>query len=196
MQNGTNPMAENVPSAPAPVPTYTASNSLPNVENPDDAFANMTRDEYLDYLNNYRGFENQLINKAQTDTSMIDQAYKDSDMAIELNNGIRQRNRSRYGGSLTATQASERDRAIGRASSLGTNNAVNNARIAQKEANQGLMSDLINIGQGVNRASATQMQSAADMHSARNNAYTANKAAHKSSTISTIASLGALAIAL
>ena len=63
-----------------------------------------------------------------------------------------------------------------------------------REANTALMSDLINIGQGVNRASQSQMGSAAADATARKNAYTQAKAASKAQTYSTIGSLGAAAI--
>ena len=168
--------------------------NLPSVGNPDQAFADMTKNEYLDYVNNYRGFENDLIQKAQNDTSLVDTAYTDSGLAMGVNKGINQRNLERYGGSLTGAQQQEQGRAFGRAGSLGTNQAVNDSRLAQKEANQGLMSDLINIGQGVNRAAAGQMSSAAQQHSTRETAYMQQKEAAKQSTMGTIASLGSMAI--
>ena len=174
--------------------SYTDLDHLPTVKDPDKAFADMTKQEYLDYLNNYSEFEKELIDKAQNDTSMVDQAYEDSEMAIELNKGIASRNLDRYGGQLTNAQQSEQTRAFDRAQSLGTNQSVNDSRLAQKEANQTLLSDLINIGQGVNRASQDQMQSAAATHSQMKQANQANKEAHKQSTISTIGSLGAMAI--
>ena len=167
---------------------------LPSVSNPDKAYADMTKNEYLDYVQNYRSFENELINKSQTDNSMVDQAYTDSSMAIGLNQGIAQRNLDRYGGSLTGAQKSEQGRAFQRIGSLGTNDSVNNARIAQKEGNQGLMADLINIGQGVNRASSTQMQSAAQQSSAREMAYQQQKEAGKQSTWNTIGQIGTMAL--
>ena len=42
---------------------------LPNVNDPDQAYANMTRQEYLDFVANYSGFEDELINKAKTAVS-------------------------------------------------------------------------------------------------------------------------------
>lgn len=174
--------------------TLGSINDLPQISSPDQAFSDMTKNEYLDYVNNYRGFENELIGKAQTDTSLIDSAYTDSKLAMGLNKGINQRNLDRYGGSLTAAQQQEQAKAFNRAGSLGTNQAVNDSRISQKEANQGLMSDLINIGQGVNRAASSQMGSAAQQHSARESAYMQQKEAAKQSTASTMASLGSMAI--
>ena len=64
----------------------------------------------------------------------------------------------------------------------------------QQEANRRLLSDLINIGQGVNRSSMAQMQSAAADASARKQAYEQAKSQHKQQTYSTVASLGTMAI--
>ena len=48
---------------------------------------------------------------------------------------------------------------------------INNARITQREVNQAVMADLINIGQGVNRNALGMMIDSAQMASARNQAY-------------------------
>ena len=55
---------------------YGSTAGLPTVSDPDKTYAQITRNEYLDYVNNYRDFENQLIEQAQNDTSLIDQAGK------------------------------------------------------------------------------------------------------------------------
>ena len=70
---------------------------------------------------------------------------------------------------------------------------MNDARIQQKEQNTRLMSDLINIGQGVNRSSLSAMGSAAQDATQRKNAYTQAKAASKAQTMSTIGGLAMLA---
>ena len=56
------------------------------------------------------------------------------------------------------------------------------------------MADLINIGQGLNRSSQTQLGNAAQDQKAREMAYDNARAAHKSKTYSTLGSLGAMAI--
>jgi glutamate mutase epsilon subunit len=81
-----------------------------------------------------------------------------------------------------------------RANTLGGIQSVNDAKIAQREANTALLADLINIGQGVNRASQQQLGSAAADATARKNAYTQAKAASKANTYSTIGSLASAAI--
>jgi hypothetical protein len=170
------------------------ANSLPTVADPEQAFANMTRQEYLDYIQNYRGFEEQLIQKAQTDTSLIDQAREDVQVAQGLTAGIADRNVQRYGAALTPAQRQQQERTLQRANTLGGVQSVNDARLAQREANTTLLSDLINIGQGVNRSSQSQLGSAAADATQRKNAYTQAKAASKAQTYSTIGSLGAAAI--
>lgn len=167
---------------------------LPVVSDPDKAYANITRQEYMDMVNNYRDFELGLINQAQTDTSLIDQAREDSAKAAELTAGIQQRNLERYGGSLTGQQTRQMDRALQRGSTLGGIQAMNDARIAQNEANTRLLADLINIGQGVNRASQSQLAQSAVNATNLKNAYQQAKAQSKAQTYSTVASLGSAAI--
>jgi len=167
---------------------------LPTVTDPDKTYAQITRNEYLDYVNNYRGFEEQLIEQAQNDTSLIDQAREDVGVAQGLAAGISSRNASRYGASLTPAQMQQQERQLQRANTLGGIQSVNDARIAQREANTRLLGDLINIGQGVNRSSLDQMGAAAADATQRKNAYSAAKAQSRANTYSTIGSLGAMAI--
>ena len=172
---------------------FTAGTLRP-VKDPDKVYADMTRGEYLDYVKNYRDFEEEMIHKAKTDTSLIDQARQDVSTAGQLTKGIAERNVSRYGASLTPAQRKAQKNALRTSNTLGSIQAVADAKIAQKEANTGLLSDLINIGQGVNRASQSQMGSAAADATARKNAYEQARAASKAQTYSTIGSLGAAAI--
>ena len=172
----------------------TNSMGLPAVDDPEQAYADITRQEYLDYVNNYRDFEEQLINQAQNDTSLIDQARDDIQVAQGLALGISNRTNERYGAALTPAQRQQQDLRLQRANTLGGVQSVNDARIAQREANTALLSDLINIGQGVNRASQQQLGSAAADANERQNAYTAARAQSRASTYSALGSLGAAAI--
>jgi glutamate mutase epsilon subunit len=170
------------------------SSGLREVSDPEKAYADLTRQEYLDYVANYRKFEEQLIQKAQTDKTLIDQARADVGTASALTQGIATRNAERYGVALTPDQIQQQRLSMQRASTLGGIQAVNDAKIAQREANTALLSDLINIGQGVNRASQQQLGSAAGDATARRNAYTQAKAQSKANTYSTIGSLASAAI--
>lgn len=170
------------------------SASLPAVSDPEAAYAQITRNEYLDYRQNYGDFENQLIEQAQNDTSLIDQAREDVEVAQGLASGISARNASRYGASLTPAQMQQQSLQLQRANTLGGIQSVNDARINQKEANTRLLSDLINIGQNVNRSSQQQLGSAAADATQRNNAYTQARAQSRANTYATMGSLGASAI--
>lgn len=168
--------------------------TLPEVTDPEKAYADITRGEFNDYVANYRDFEMELLDRASNDTSLIDQARTDSVNASALSSGIASRNASRYGGSMTPAQQRAMDRSLERGNVLGSVKSIADARIAQDEANTALMSDLINIGQGVNRSSQEQLGNAAQDASARKQAYSSAKAASKANTYSTIGSLGAMAI--
>lgn len=178
-------------------PGYTPSSNavnIPTVSDPDQAFADLTRQQYIDFITNYGGFEEDLINQAQTDTSIIDQAREDIAGAQQQARDIAQRNISRYGTALTPAQQQEMQRSLGRSNTLGGIQALGDARLAQRDANQTLLADLINIGQGVNRSSLQQMGSAAADATARKNQYEQAKAAQKAQTYGLIGSLGAAAI--
>ena len=170
------------------------SAALPTVSDPDKAYANITRQEYLDYVTNYRDFEMGLIDKATTDTSLIDQAREDREKASALTAGIAERNRSRYGAALTPMQQQQQDRRLQLGNTLGGIQAVSDAKIAQRESNTRLLSDLINIGQGVNRSSQQQLATSAANKVQLDNAYQQAKANSRAQTYSTIGSLGAMAI--
>ena len=172
----------------------TPGTNLPTVSDPEQAYAAITRGEYLDYVQNFRDFENQLIQQAQTDTSLIDQARADAPMAAALTQGVASRNAARYGANLTPAQLQQRDLRLQRANTLGAIQSVNDARLAQREANTQLMSDLINIGQGVNRSSQNQLGASAQNFRNLQNSYTQAKASSKAQTYSTLGSLGAMAI--
>ena len=168
--------------------------SLPTVSDPDQTYANMTRKDYEDYVKDYRQFELDLIDQAQNDTSLVDQAREDSGNAAGITSGIAERNLQRYGASVTPAQQQEMSRSLQRSNTLGGIQSVNDARIAQREANTALLSDLINIGQGVNRSSQGQLGQSAANAEARQQQYEAARAQSRAQTYSTIGSLGSMAI--
>ena len=135
-----------------------------------------------------------MIKESQSDTSLIDASRKDSQLVSGLSQGISDRNASRYGGVLTPAQADEQKRALARGNTLGTIQSVSDARIAQRELNQNKLADLINIGQGINRSSQSQLSSAATNATQRKNAYDSAKAQSKAQTIGAVGQLGAMAI--
>jgi len=141
-----------------------------------------------------RGFEEGVLDTAQSDTSLIDDAKENAANAQGLMSGVANRNASRYGVNLTPAQLQEQERGLTRANSLGYSQTLNDARINQKKINQETVADLINIGQGVNRSSLGQLQGAANSATQRKNAYDSARAASKAQTYSTIGGLGAAAI--
>ena len=168
--------------------------SLPAVTDPDKAYAAITRQEYNDYISNFRNFENQMIEEAQTDTSLIDSSRENAGIASGIAQGMADRNASRYGASLTPAQMQQQSARLQRGNTLGGIQSVNDARIAQRDLNQSKLADLINIGQGVNRSSLSQMGSAAANATQRKSAYDSAKANSKAQTISTVGSLASRAI--
>jgi len=168
--------------------------ALPEVSDPEQTFADITRQQYLDFVTNYGQFEEDLIQQASTDTSLIDAAREDSEIAGQLAGDLAMRNASRYGVQLTPAQMREQSRGLQRNTTLGSIQALADARIAQRETNQRTLSDLINIGQGLNRSSLAGMQSAAGNAAARQRAFENAKAQSKAQTYSTIGSLASTAI--
>ena len=168
--------------------------SLPAVTDPDKAYAAITRQEYNDYISNFRNFENQMIEEAQTDTSLIDSSRENAGIASGIAQGMADRNASRYGASLTPAQMQQQSARLQRGNTLGGIQSVNDARIAQRDLNQSKLADLINIGQGVNRSSLSQMGSAAANATQRKSAYDSARANSKAQTISTVGSLASMAI--
>ena len=170
--------------------------SLPQVSDPEQAAANIAKQQYTDYVNLFQGFEKNLIEKSQTDTSLIDAAREDAGQQSEIAAGIQQRNIERYGTDLTPAQRQEMERSQQRGGQTRMAGGLNDARIMQQEANRRLMSDLINIGQGVNRSSMAQMQSAAGDAAQRKVAYENAQSQHKQQTYSTLGTLAILAMSI
>lgn len=173
---------------------YAGIPGLPTVTDPQKTYADITYQQYQDYVNNFQEFELEQLERATTDTSLIDQAREDAPEAQRVARESQGRMLSRYGANLTPAQRQQRSRTDQRSGQLGLVNALGNARLAQQEANSALLSDLINIGQGLNRSSLAQLGGAAQNQSAREQAYESARAQSKANTIGTIGALGAAAI--
>jgi len=171
-----------------------STSTLPSVDDPEKAFADITRQDYENYVRDYRQFENELI-EARNDTSLIDRAPEDAAKQAEIAKGIQERNISRYGGAgLSIAQRQEQQRALQRQGQIGLAGGLNTARVAQRDINQTTLADLINIGQGVNRSSLSSMGTASQNAAAKASAYKNAKAAHTSQMIGMGSSLAATAI--
>jgi len=161
---------------------------------PEQTLANITQADYETYLRDIRPIELELIDKAKNDTSLIDQAIEDRERSNELMQGIVDRNASRYGAALTPAQIEQQKQSLAMGTTLGGIQGVNDARIAQKDANRALMADLIDIGQGVNRASLGSLGNAASAAASRESAYKNARAQNKAQTYSMLGTLGAAAV--
>ena len=161
---------------------------------PEATSAAITQAEYDNYTSNIKPIEMELLEKAKTDTSLIDQAVEDRDNSNALMTGIADRNADRYGAALTPAQRQQQERQLEMGTTLAGVQGVNDARVAQKDANRALMTDLIDIGQGVNRSSLSSLGNAAAAAQRRESAFKSARAQHKAQTYSMLGTLGAAAI--
>jgi hypothetical protein len=136
----------------------------------DELLAKVSQIDYERYLKEYRPRELALIQKAKTDTTLIDDAIARANQGPARAQAMVDRMEGRYGANLTAAQRQQRDRTSQLAGTTTGIQTVADARLAQSDANRALLADLINIGQGVNRSSLQQMQTAAQGQIARQNA--------------------------
>jgi len=192
LSNMVSGLAEKLQASQPQVDSYLGG--LPTVSDPEKTYADINKSEYYNYIRDFRGFEEEQIQSAQTDTSLIDGGARDAAQQSQISQGVQQRNLERYGSELTPAQKQEQARANQRGSSLTMANSLNNSRIAQEEANTKKLADLINIGQGVNRSSMSQMQSAAQDASSRKQAYSSAKANAKAQNAGMVGSLASAAI--
>ena len=166
------------------------SSSLPPVSDPDKTMANVAQSQYDSYITNFRDFENALID-ARDDTSLIDAVPEDVETQERIARGVQERNRQRFGYTSTMAEEAEAERDIQRGTALNLAGGLTNARLAQREQNMQLLGDLINIGQGVNRSSLSQLGSAGENAVMRRNAFEQAKAQSKAQRNSMIGSMGA-----
>jgi hypothetical protein len=174
--------------------TEFSTSSLPEVTDPEATYAGITRQDYENYVRDFRSFEEDLID-AKDDTSLIDQASVDATNQARIAREIQQRNIERYGGAgLTAVQRQEQAKALNLGGAINRTGLLNNARIGQREVNQATLADLINIGQGVNRNAVSGLGDASAMAANKRNAYANAKASHKNQMTSLGGSLASAAI--
>jgi hypothetical protein len=172
----------------------TSVSNLPEVSDPEKVYADISRQDYENYVRDFRGFEERLIS-AKDDTSLIDQAREDAVKQTQIAREIQQRNLERYGGAgLSVAQRQEQLRAIQRGGQLNLAGGLNNALIQQREINQRTLADLINIGQGVNRSAISGLGDASAMAANRAAAYKNAKAQHTSNMIGLGSGLASAAI--
>ena len=138
----------------------------------------MTQRQHNFLVREFRPFEQSLIDSVN-DTSLVDAVPEEVEEQSRISQEIDERNRSRYGYNRTAVEQQEVAREAQRTKNIGLAGGLNNSRLAQRERNQNLLAQLVNIGQGLNRGSLGQMGSAAEMAINRKNAFTQAKAQSK-----------------
>lgn len=159
--------------------TQDFAGALPTVENPDQAFADITRQDYNDYIGNFRDSEKKLLSMTD-DTTLIDRARQTAPQQAKIAAGIQARNRERYGGGLSNAQLEQQQRTAQRGGQLSFANTLNNARVQQRSTNQALLQELIGIGQGVNARALEGLGTAAQGEVQRRGAYKNSKANYAS----------------
>ena len=156
------------------------TSSLPNVSDPEATYAAITRQDYNDYINNFRNFEERLLGQTE-DQGLINRAREDQKTQNRIAQEVQQRNIERYGGAgLSNAQRQEQQRTLQRGGQLSMVNTSNNSRIQQREINNALLNELIGIGQGVNQSSLSGLGDASGMAAQRAAAYKNAKAQHHS----------------
>jgi len=171
-----------------------STSNLPVVNDPEKVYADISRRDFESYLKDYRGFENQLI-EARNDTSLVDRAPGEIAKQNEIAAGIQRRNLSRYGGAgLSIAQRQAQEANLQRQGQLGLAGGLNTARIAQRDLNKRTLTDLINIGQGVNRTANQGLATASQNSAQKAAAYKNAKAAHSSQMMGMGAQIGSLAL--
>ena len=153
---------------------------LPNVEDPDKEFSQILRQDYNDYIGNFRDYEKRLLGMTD-DTTLIDRARETAPQQADIAAGVQARNLERYGGGgLSQAQLQQQQRAAQRGRQLSLANTVNNARVQQRSTNQALLQELIGIGQGVNARALEGLGTAAQGEVQRRGAYKGAKAQYAS----------------
>lgn len=167
--------------------------SLPSVSDPEATYAQITRQDYMDYVNNFRDFEERLLS-LRDDDSLRQRAVGDQKTQNRIAQEVQQRNIERYGGAgLSNAQRQAQQRALQRGGQLGVVNTSNNARVQQRQINNALINELIGIGQGVNQSSLSGLGDASAMAAQRAAAYKGAKAQHHGNMVGLGAALiGAL----
>jgi hypothetical protein len=157
--------------------------TLPEVSDPEATNSALLRQDYNDYVQDFRPFEEQLLASVD-DTSLVDRVPEDVRKQQKIAEGIQSRNLSRYGGAgLSIAQKQEQNRALQRQGAIGLAGGLNTARIAQDERNKKTLSDLINIGQGLNRSAMAGLGNAANLQANRQAAYKGAKAQHHNAMV-------------
>ena len=166
-----------------------SADRLPEVADPEATLADVAQSQHERFIRNFRDYETALLG-ARDDTSLIDAAPEAAATQTQLAEDIARRNRERYGYQETGAEEAERRRATQRVAALNLAGGINNARLAQRDINQGLLGNLFNIGQGVYKSSLSGLGDASQMQAQRNMAFSNAKTAYKQQSIGFLGKIG------
>ncbi len=155
-------------------------------DDPEGTLAGITRDEYLKRLNTSDKFERDAVNKALTDTSLIDEAKESAARTPQLTRDIVRRNQERFGVSLTPAQQLAQQNRITQSTTLGGIGAVNQARLDQQEQNTTSLGRLLSAANNSYSQAMGLLGDASANAAQRKAAYNAAKAQSKANLITGI----------
>lgn len=152
----------------------------------DATLAAVTRDQWNHYLQQFAPLENELVGDVNS-RELVEKAASSAATQTAVGNASLDRSISRYGLNMTGVQRSqlERQQALGNATN--TAQAVNTARIDQRDRNLSLAANLMQQGRGVSSSAISGLGDAANSEAQRNAANAQAKAQAKAQRTSTIA---------
>lgn len=161
---------------------------LQEVDDPEQLFADIAEQRANFVEDIIRPYQDQLIEQLDS-TELIDQAQEDAVQRSEIQEGIDQRNLSRYGVQETGASRAARRTGNQLTRSLAETDALNNARLQQRTANQNLLGELVNLSLGLDRTTLGQLGQASALQGQRESAYTRAQAQAKAQRYGFIGSL-------
>ena len=172
--------------------TYFNAASLPEVTDPSQTFADATLDRYELEVGLTDQFERDLIQQTKSQ-ALVDTAVDDIAVQQDIAQGIVDRQRSRYGMNTTEAFNREEQRATQRGGAAIAVDALNNARLTQKDLNTSLLNALSDISNQIQKTNQGMGSTAANQYTAMENAYKQDRAQHKANKYGIIGSfIGAL----
>tara|TARA_R100001460_G_scaffold108416_1_gene159521 strand:- start:11866 stop:12462 length:597 start_codon:yes stop_codon:yes gene_type:complete len=168
--------------------TPNSDRPLGEVNDPEQLFADIAEDRASFVEDVVRPYQDQLIEQLGS-TDLIDQAAEDATSRSRLQQEIDQRNLSRYGIREAGAARRARRTSAQLTGSLAQTDALNNARLQQRTANQNLLGQLVGLSLGVDQSTLSQLGQAASLQGARESAYTRAKAQQTAQRYSFISQL-------
>ena len=159
----------------------------------DATLAAITRDQWNHYLQQFAPLENELVGDVNS-RDLVTKAAKTAATQTRVGDASLDRSISRYGLNMTGVQRAqlERQQAIGNATN--TAQAVNTARVDQRDRNLSLAANLMQQGRGVSSSAISGLGDAANSEAQRNAHNAQAKAQAKAQQTSTAIGIVGLGI--